>query len=72
MKLITITLFVFTTIFSSSVSAQQTSLPRSASEVTMPVTGAIMHEEYVKTIGRLAYVWGWPMVNSFNRRTGIT
>ncbi len=38
----------------------------------MPVTGAIMHQEYVKTIGRMAYVWGWPMVNSFNRRMAIT
>jgi hypothetical protein len=34
--------------------------------------GAIMHPEYVKTIGRMAYVWGWPMVNSHNRRAGIT
>jgi hypothetical protein len=37
-----------------------------------PSTGAIMHEEYVKTVGRMAYVWGWPIINSFNRRTGIT
>ena len=34
--------------------------------------GAIMHPEYVKTIGRMAYVWGWPMVNSHNRRATIT
>lgn len=34
--------------------------------------GVIMHPEYVKTIGRMAYVWGWPMVNSHNRRAGIT
>ena len=52
--------------------AEQNVLPKSASEVTMPVTGAVMHEQYVKTIGRMAYVWGWPMVNSFNRRTAIT
>jgi hypothetical protein len=44
----------------------------SASEVTKPVTGALMHEGYVRTVGRMAYVWGWPLVNSFNRRTGIT
>ena len=55
-----------------AVYAQQTSIPKSASEVTQPVTGAIMHKEYVKTIGRMAYVWGWPLVNSFNRRTAIT
>ena len=53
-------------------SFQETSFPTSASEVTMPVSGAIMHKEYVKTIGRLAYVWGWAMVNSFNRRATIT
>jgi len=52
--------------------AQEVSFPTSADEVTQPVTGAVMHEEYVKTIGRMAYVWGWPMVNSFNRRAGIT
>lgn len=34
--------------------------------------GAIMHPEYVKTIARMAYVWGWPIVNSHNRRAGIT
>jgi hypothetical protein len=52
--------------------AQQNSLPKSASEVTMPVAGAIMHKGYVKSIGRLAYVWGWPLVNIFNRRATIT
>ena len=52
--------------------AQQTTLPTSASEVTMPVSGAVMDVEYVRTIGRMAYVWGWPMVNSLNRRAGIT
>jgi hypothetical protein len=51
---------------------QNTSFPTSAAEVTQPVSGAIMHKEYVKTIGRLAYVWGWPMVNIFNRRATIT
>ena len=35
---------------------QQTWFPTSAAEVTQPVTGAIMHREYVKTIGRMAYV----------------
>ena len=52
--------------------AQQAPFPTSADEVTQPVAGAVMHEEYVKTIGRMAYVWGWPMVNSFNRRAAIT
>jgi hypothetical protein len=54
------------------VHAQQNSFPTSASEVTMPVTGATMHKEYVKSIGRMAYIWGWPLVNIFNRRATIT
>ena len=53
-------------------SFQETSIPTSAYEVTQPVSGAIMHKEYVKTIGRMAYVWGWTLVNSFNRRAAIT
>jgi hypothetical protein len=51
---------------------QPNTFPTSVSEVTQPVAGATMHKEYVKTIGRMAYVWGWPMVNMFNRRAGIT
>ena len=51
---------------------QLNTFPSSVDEVTQPISGAILHEEYVKTIGRMAYVWGWPLVNSFNRRAGIT
>lgn len=43
-----------------------------AVKLSTPASGAIMNEEYVKTIGRMAYVWGWPIVNSHNRRAGIT
>ena len=42
------------------------------SKVDVLAPNAIMHEEYVKTIGRMAYVWGWPMVNTHNRRATIT
>jgi hypothetical protein len=51
---------------------QPNTFPTTVSEVTQPVSGAIMHKEYVKTIGRMAYVWGWPLVNLSNRRAGIT
>jgi hypothetical protein len=51
---------------------QPNTFPTKTSEVTRPVAGAIMHKEYVKTIGRMAYVWGWAIVNSFNRRAAIT
>ena len=52
--------------------AELSSLSTPAPELKTLAAGAVMHEEYVRTIGRVAYVWGWPMVNSFNRRAGIT
>ena len=32
-----------------------------------PVPGARMTEDYVRSVGRLAYLWGWPLVNMHNR-----
>jgi hypothetical protein len=29
-------------------------------------------KEYVQMVGRFAYLWGWPLVNAFNRRTAIS
>jgi hypothetical protein len=26
-----------------------------------------MTEDYVRSVGRLAYLWGWPLVNMHNR-----
>ena len=31
-----------------------------------------LSKEYVEMIGRFAYFWAWPMVNSFNRRVALT
>lgn len=53
-------------------SGQQVPAPTDATQVTPAATGMQMHPEYVKTIGRMAYVWGWPLVNQFNRRAAIT
>ena len=36
-------------------------------EVAGPVTGARMTEDYVRSVGRVAYLWGWPLVNMHNR-----
>jgi hypothetical protein len=33
-----------------------------------PVPGGRMTEEYVKQVGRSAYLWAWPMVNMHNRK----
>ncbi len=51
--------------------AQQVPIPRSAAEVPGPVAGTAMTKEYVQMVGRLAYVWGWPLVNSHNRRAAL-
>jgi len=32
-----------------------------------PAAGARMTEDYIRLIGRLAYLWGWPLVNMHNR-----
>lgn len=40
--------------------------------ITTAATGVKMHTEYAKTVGRMAYLWGWPMVNMLNRSQTIT
>jgi hypothetical protein len=50
----------------------QVQRPASATEETAPATGVVMQPEYAKTIARLAYVWGWPLVNMANRRAAVT
>jgi hypothetical protein len=47
-------------------------IPHDASDVTRAATGVDMHPEYAKTIGRMAYIWGWPIVNQMNRRAAVT
>jgi hypothetical protein len=51
--------------------AQQFPLPTAAAEVPGPAPGTAMTKEYVQMIGRMAYVWGWPLVNSHNRRAAF-
>ena len=57
---------------STAAAAGQVALPRTAADVTAPATGVVMHPAYAKAVGRLAYVWGWPMVNMLNRSAAIT
>lgn len=32
-----------------------------------PVVGSRLTDDYVRAVGRLAYLWGWPLVNMHNR-----
>lgn len=52
--------------------AHQVLFPQSAAEVTPAATGVNMPAEYAKAVGRMAYIWGWPLVNQINRRASIT
>lgn len=45
--------------------------PQSASEFAGTPSGTVMTEEYVRTVARMAYIWGWPLVNNFNRSLGV-
>ncbi|WP_394562087.1 DUF1254 domain-containing protein [Aquipseudomonas alcaligenes] len=42
------------------------------SQLAQPASNVLMHPEYARTVARMAYVWGWPMVNMINRYERIT
>lgn len=44
----------------------------SAAKETQPPAGLPMHAGYAQVIARMAYVWGWPMVNMLNRFAAAT
>src|SRR4029453_10325777 len=47
--------------------AQQVPIPTTAAQVPGPPSGTAMTTAYVQSVGRMAYLWGWPLVNSVNR-----
>jgi len=49
----------------------QVALPKTAADVPGPAAGNTMTKEYVQMVGRMAYVWGWPLVNAENRRAAF-
>jgi hypothetical protein len=49
----------------------QVPAPKTPADVTPPATGVVMHPAYAKAVATNAYVWGWPMVNQFNRRAVV-
>src|SRR5271157_4692228 len=51
--------------------AQQVPIPQTAAEVSGPAPGP-MTKAYVQMVGRMAYLWGWPLVYVYNQRTELT
>src|SRR5262245_17082973 len=47
--------------------AQQYPIPATAAEVPGPPPDTAMTKAYVQSLGRTAYMWGWPLVNMANR-----
>ncbi|MER8042910.1 DUF1214 domain-containing protein [Streptomyces sp. NPDC094032] len=43
-----------------------------SSELAGPGALTRMPESFVRAMGRVAYIWGWPMVSMINRRTALT
>jgi hypothetical protein len=54
------------------VQAQQVSIPAVPDNVPGPAPGTAMTKPYVETVGRLAYMWGWPLVNVANRSAAFS
>src|SRR5215468_1988934 len=50
-----------------SAQAQQFPIPTTAAEVPGPAAGNLMTKAYVQTVGRMAYLWGWPLIANANR-----
>jgi hypothetical protein len=55
----------------SLVQAQQAVSSKSAGEIEGTPPGTVMPKPYVEMVGRLAYVWGWPLVNNVNRSLAV-
>jgi hypothetical protein len=53
-----------------SAQAQRVPFPTTAAQVPGPAPGTAMTKAYVQMVGRMAYMWGWPLVNGANRAAG--
>jgi hypothetical protein len=56
---------------SALLQAQEVPAPKSAADVPGTPPGTIMTKDYVAMVGRLAYIWGWPLVNNLNRALAV-
>jgi hypothetical protein len=62
---------VATVLAQSTAQEPQVPLPHSASEVSGPAPGPFA-TPYVQAVGRMAYVWGWPLVYVYDQRNELT
>jgi len=55
-----------------SAHAQQVPIPTTSAEVPGPASGTAMTKTYVQSVRRMAYLWGWPLVNNANRHAAFS
>lgn len=60
------------TLPAASAGNSESAKPATFADLTQPATDITMHPEYAKTVARMAYVWGWPLINMINRNAKIT
>src|SRR5215469_6626164 len=51
--------------------AQNAAVTKTTNKINGIAPNTTLSKEYVQMVGRFAYFWAWPMVNSFNRRTAM-
>lgn len=71
LKSVACTIAVALAMLVGNVQAQQVPIPQTAAEVPGPALGP-MTTAYVQMVGRMAYLWGWPLVYVNNQRTALT
>ncbi len=59
------------TMHAGNAEAQQVPIPTTAAQVPGPAPGP-MTKDYVQAVGRMAYVWGWPLVAVSNQSKMLT
>src|SRR4030095_8762664 len=60
------------TMLAGSTQAQQVPIPTTAAQVPGPASGTAMTTASVQTVGRMAYLWGWALVNNANRHADFS
>ena len=56
----------------TGVEAAQVPIPKTPAQVSGPFPGNIMTEAYVQLVGRMAFIWGYALVNAHNRRLAFS
>src|SRR5215831_10578310 len=59
-------------VMTTVVHAQQVFFPTTAADVFGPAPGTAMTKPYVQMVGRIAYFWGWPLINAANRAAAFS